>query len=52
MNTELSLATSMRRPGGRSCWMRGMTSRTPAEMSSGLAVALRITPTLTAGLPL
>ena len=51
MNTELSLAITNSRSPGRSCWIRGRTSRTPAEMSSGLAVALRITPAEIAGLP-
>ena len=51
MKTELSFATTKVRPGGRSCWILGIASRTPAEICSGLAVALRITPADTAGEP-
>ena len=51
MKTELSLAIMKVRPGGRSPWIRGMASRTPAEMFSGLAVALRMMPAEMAGTP-
>ncbi len=44
MNTELSLAMSTFTPGGRSFLTFSSNSRTPAESSSGLAVACRITP--------
>jgi hypothetical protein len=52
MNTELSLATLTCTPRGSCSWMRGITSRTPLETSSGLAVAWRITPSDTDGTPL
>ncbi len=51
MNTELSLAWRTSTLGGRSCWIFGITSRTPAATSSGLAVAWRITPIDTEGTP-
>ena len=51
MNTELSLATCTVSPGGRSCWICGSTARTPAEMSSGFAVALRTMPVEMDGTP-
>ena len=44
MNTELSLATSISIPGGRFSLILGSMARTAADRSSGLAVALRITP--------
>jgi hypothetical protein len=39
INTELSLATSTVTPGGKSCRTLSSKRRTPAESSSGLAVA-------------
>ena len=44
MKTELSLATSMEIPGGRSALSLGIMARTPRLSSSGLAVAWRMTP--------
>ena len=52
MNTELSLATATSTPGGRFCLTRSSRRRTPAESSSGFAVAWRITPSETASRPL
>ena len=51
MNTELSFATSICTPGGRSRRTLVSSSRTPADKSSGLAVAWRITPTPTESRP-
>ena len=45
IKTELSLATSTSTPGGRSRCTLTSSLRTPADKSSGLAVAWRITPT-------
>ena len=44
MNTEESLATSMRTPGGRFSLMRGSMAVMALLSSKGLAVALRSTP--------
>ena len=51
MNTELSLATSISTPGGKFSLIFGIMLRTAALRSSGLAVALRITPKVMASLP-
>ena len=51
MNTALSLACTTVTEGGRSAWICGIAARTPAETSSGLAVALRMTPVDTTALP-
>ena len=51
MNTELSLATSISTPAGKLALILGIISRTPADKSSGFAVALRITPSVMASLP-
>ena len=51
MKTELSLATSITIPAGRSACSLGKAARTPLDRSSGLAVACRITPTATAARP-
>ena len=51
MKTELSLATSMPKSAGKSCFNRGIMSRTPCDNSKGLAVACRMTPAEIAGLP-
>ncbi len=50
MNTEESLATSMRTPGGRFSWMRGIMAVIALLSSKGLAVALRKTPSAMASL--
>ena len=52
MNTELSLAISISTPAGKFALIFGIISRTSAERSSGLAVALRITPSVMASRPL
>ena len=51
MNTELSLAGTTVTEGGRSRWICGITARTPAATSSGLAVALRTMPVEIDGTP-
>jgi hypothetical protein len=51
MKTELSLAGTTVTDGGRSRWICGITARTPAATSIGLAVALRMTPVETEGTP-
>ncbi len=51
MNTALSLATCTFSPAGRSCWRRGIISRTPFDTSSGFAVALRMMPVEIDGTP-
>ena len=51
MNTELSLACTTVTDAGRSRWICGMIARTPAATSSGLAVALRMTPVEIDGTP-
>ena len=52
MNTELSFATSIVIPGGKSACNLGIMARTPLLSSNGLAVAWRITPAVMATLPL
>ena len=52
MKTELSLAWTTLTDAGRSRWICGISARTPSATSSGLAVALRITPVLIDGTPL
>ena len=52
MNTELSLAMSMVMSAGKSAFRVGSIARTPADSSSGLAVAWRITPIEMASRPL
>ena len=44
IKTELSLATSISTPGGRSRCTLTISCRTPSDSSSGFAVAWRITP--------
>ena len=51
MKTELSFAMSMVISAGRSALSLGIIARTPADRSSGLAVAWRITPAEIAVLP-
>ena len=51
MNTELSLATRMSTPGGKFSLILGIMLRTAVLRSSGLAVALRITPKAIVSLP-
>ena len=52
MNTDRSLASRTVMASGRSRWISGITARTPAATSRGLAVALRITPVEMEGMPL
>ena len=52
MNTELSLATSICTPGGKSLRSLSSSLTTPADNSSGLATACLMTPTPTASRPL
>ena len=51
MNTDRSLASTTVTLAGRSRWIAGIAARTPSATSSGLAVALRITPVLIDGTP-
>ena len=51
MKTEMSLACRTVTDGGRSRWICGISARTPAATSSGLAVALRMTPVEIDGTP-
>ena len=51
MKTELSLAISISMPGGKFSLMRGIMARMAALKSRGLAVALRITPSVMASRP-
>ena len=51
MKMALSLATCTFTPGGSSAWICGRILRTAAEISSGLAVALRMMPVLIDGTP-
>ena len=51
MNTALSLATTTFTDGGRLSWICGTMARTAFEISSGLAVALRMMPLEIAGSP-
>ena len=51
MNTALSLAMCTVTPAGSSAWICGSSLRTAAEISSGLAVALRMMPAEIDGTP-
>ena len=51
IKTELSLATFISKSAGKSCFKRGIISRTPLDNSKGLAVAWRMTPAEMAGVP-
>ena len=51
MKTDKSLASTTFTLAGRSRWICGISARTPSATSSGLAVALRMTPVLMEGTP-